>query len=121
MPRKTKVNSVSSCIRGTNLPYRIGLTGNIATGKSTVGQMLVDLDAELINADLVAHTMIAVDGAAYDAVVEAFGEGILAPDDTIDRKALARIVFTDAEALARLETLVHPPTIAEVERRIVAS
>ena len=96
-------------------------TGNIATGKSTVGKMLVELGAELIDADRVAHAMIAPGGAAYAAVIDAFGEGVLLLDGTIDRRKLGSIVFADAEALARLEALVHPPTIAEVERRAAES
>jgi len=102
-------------------PYRIGLTGNIATGKSTVGRMLAQLGAEVIDADRIAHAVIAPDGAAYTAVVTAFGADILASDGTIDRGKLGDIVFSDAEALAQLERLVHPPVIAEVRRRIAAS
>jgi dephospho-CoA kinase len=107
--------------RKRSVPYRIGLTGNIATGKSTVGKMLADLGAERIDADHVAHTMIAPGGAAYAGVIDAFGPTLLAPDGAIDRRKLGAIVFADPNALARLETLVHPPTIAEVERRIDAS
>lgn len=102
-------------------PYRIGLTGNIATGKTTVAQMLVALDAEHIDADRVAHEMMAPGEPAYAAVVEDFGGKILADDGTIDRRALGAIVFNDAEALAHLEADVHPPTIAEVNRRIACS
>lgn len=102
-------------------PYRIGLTGNIATGKSNVGQILRDLDATYIDADKVAHEMMAPGQEAYVAVAAHFGAGILAPDGSIDRRALGAIVFSDPEALRQLEALVHPPTIAEVERRIQAS
>lgn len=105
----------------TSPPYRIGLTGNIATGKSTVGRMLAQLGAEVIDADRIAHAVIAPGGAAYDDVVAAFGADILAPDGTIDRGKLGDVVFSDAEALAQLERLVHPPVIAEVRRRIAAS
>lgn len=101
--------------------YRIGLTGNIATGKSTVGRMLAELGAELIDADRIVHRVLAPDGAAYPAVVAAFGTEILAPDGSIDRRKLGDIVFSDAEALAQLERLVHPPVIAEVRRRTAAS
>ncbi|MEJ5310421.1 MAG: dephospho-CoA kinase [Anaerolineae bacterium] len=102
-------------------PYRIGLTGNIATGKSTVGRMLAELGAEVIDADRITHSVLAPDGAAYADVVAAFGVDILTPDGTIDRRKLGDIVFSDAEALAQLERLVHPPVIAEVRRRIAAS
>lgn len=112
---------VSLCLRGKKSPYRIGLTGNIATGKSTVGRMLVDLGADLIDADRVAHTVITPGGAAYNTVITAFGAGILANDGSIDRAKLGDIVFADAKALARLEALVHPPTIAEIERCAAAS
>lgn len=100
---------------------RIGLTGNIATGKSAVGRMLAELGAEVIDADQLTHSVLAPDGAAYADVVAAFGVDILTPDGTIDRGKLGDIVFSDAEALAQLERLVHPPVIAEVERRIAAS
>ncbi|MGC9521157.1 MAG: dephospho-CoA kinase [Anaerolineae bacterium] len=104
-----------------DIPYRIGLTGNIATGKTTVGHMLVELGAELIDADRVAHAVMAPEGAAYEPVVEAFGSDILAQDGTIDRGKLGRRVFSDPAALRRLEALVHPPVIAAVERRIACS
>ncbi len=105
----------------TRPPYRIGLTGNIATGKSTVAGMLAALGAEHIDADRVAHEMIAPDGPAYDEVVAAFGEQILTPDGRIDRGKLGAVVFHDEAAMARLESLVHPPTIEAVERQIAAS
>ena len=99
-------------------PYRIGLTGNIATGKSTVARMLGELGALHIDADEVAHSVIAVGGLAYPAVVAAFGTTMLRPDGSIDRRKLGAQVFSDPEALARLEALVHPPVIAEINRRI---
>lgn len=96
----------------------IGLTGNIATGKSAVAQMLADLGAYVIDADKVAHEVMRPGGAAHEPVLEAFGPGILAADGSIDRGSLGQIVFRDPEALRRLEAAVHPVTIAEVERRI---
>jgi dephospho-CoA kinase len=102
-------------------PYCIGLTGNIATGKSKVGEMLTALGAAFIDADKVAHRVIAPDGEAYNAVVEAFGDEILAPDGRIDRGKLGNIVFQDPDALARLERIVHPPVIARVNARIARS
>ncbi len=105
----------------TALPYRIGLTGNIATGKSTVGRMLEGLGAERIDADEVAHAVISQDGSAYGPVLEAFGPEIQRPDGTIDRKALGAIVFSDPLALGRLESLVHPAVIRTVDRMIASS
>ena len=102
----------------TRRPLLIGLTGNIATGKSAVAQMLGELGAHVIDADRVAHEVMAPGGPAYDAVVRAFGPAILGPDGSIDRKKLGAIVFRDPEALQRLEAAVHPATITEVTRRI---
>lgn len=102
-------------------PYCIGLTGNIATGKTTVGQMLVALGAELIDADRVAHQVMAPGGAAYEGVVHAFGSDILAPDGTIDRRKLGAQVFADPAALRRLEELVHPAVIEVVRRQLERS
>ena len=99
-------------------PILIGLTGNIATGKSMVARMLAELGAHVIDADRVAHEVMAPNGPAYDAVVSAFGPAILAPDGAIDRGQLGAIVFRDPNALQRLEAAVHPATIAEVTRRI---
>jgi dephospho-CoA kinase len=114
-------NLQSPNLQSSNLPYRIGLTGNIATGKSTVGRMLTELGAEVIDADRIVHAVLAPDGAAYPVVVAAFGVGILALDGTINRRKLGDLVFTDADALARLEQLTHPPVIAIIEERITAS
>lgn len=104
-----------------SIPYCIGLTGNIATGKSTVGRMLASLGAERIDADKVAHAVMASAGSAYVSVVGAFGPGIVGDNGEIDRRALGRIVFADPEALKRLEALVHPAVIAEVNQRIARS
>jgi len=100
-------------------PIFIGLTGNIATGKSLVAQMLAELGAFVIDADRVAHEVMAPDGPAYDAVIEAFGRDVVAPDGTIDRGKLGEIVFRDPKALERLEKAVHPATIAKVTLRIL--
>jgi dephospho-CoA kinase len=99
----------------------IGLTGNIATGKSTVGRMLAALGATVIDADKVAHQVMRAGKPAHAAVVETFGERVVGPDGEIDRSRLGEIVFADPVALARLEALVHPATIAEVARRIAAA
>ncbi|MBN1136414.1 MAG: dephospho-CoA kinase [Anaerolineae bacterium] len=104
--------------------FLIGLTGNIATGKSLVAQMLAELGARVIDADQVAHTVMRPGGPAYDAVVEAFGAGILIEadaDGTIDRAKLGAIVFRDPAALRRLERIVHPATVAAVNRLIAAA
>ena len=102
-------------------PYCIGLTGNIATGKTTVGRMLAMLGAELIDADRVAHRVMAPDGAAYEGVVRTFGPHILASDSTIDRRKLGALVFADPAALRRLEELVHPAVTALIRAQIYRS
>lgn len=86
----------------------IGLTGNIATGKSVVRKMLEHLGAYGIDADALGHRAIAKGAPGYRPVVDTFGKWVLAPDGQIDRARLGRIVFSDPEALARLENIVHP-------------
>jgi dephospho-CoA kinase len=88
--------------------FVIGLTGNIATGKSVVRKMLEHLGAYGIDADALGHRAIAQDAPGYKAVVDTFGKWILAPDRQVDRVKLARIVFTDPDALVQLEAIVHP-------------
>ena len=88
--------------------YVIGLTGNIATGKSVVRRMLEHLGAYGIDADALGHRAIAKGAPGYHPVVNTFGKWILGPDDQIDRNRLARIVFSDPDALAQLEAIVHP-------------
>lgn len=92
-------------------PYVIGLTGNIATGKSTVGRLLTDLGAQHIDADKLAHQVMAQGTPAWEQIVAAFGQEILLSNGSIDRRALGDIVFTDVDALARLEAIVHPRVI----------
>jgi dephospho-CoA kinase len=86
----------------------IGLTGNIATGKSTVLHYLRGKGAYVIDADKLTHAAMAPAGPAYQPIVAAFGPAIVRDDGTIDRAALGRIVFSDAAALRRLEEIVHP-------------
>lgn len=87
---------------------RVGLTGGIACGKSRVLSRLANLGVAGVDLDAVAHDVMAPGGSAYDPVVGAFGRGIVAPDGTIDRKALGDVVFADVGARRRLEALVHP-------------
>jgi dephospho-CoA kinase len=88
--------------------YVIGLTGNIATGKSVVRKMLEHQGAYGIDADALGHRAIAKDAPGYQSVISEFGRWILGADGQIDRSKLARIVFADAAALKRLEDIVHP-------------
>ncbi len=88
--------------------YVIGLTGNIATGKSVVRKMLEHQGATGIDADALSHQALAKGGPAYAQVLKTFGEWLLGPDGEINRAALGRVVFADEKALARLESIVHP-------------
>ncbi|HHB91558.1 MAG TPA: dephospho-CoA kinase [Anaerolineae bacterium] len=99
-------------------PIVIGLTGNIGVGKSAVLSILQELGARTIDADKVAHQAMAPGGCAYDAVVAAFGKGILDKEGCIDRAKLADIVFTDHDQLRRLERIVHPAVEQRVEEII---
>ncbi|HLZ81593.1 MAG TPA: dephospho-CoA kinase, partial [Ktedonobacteraceae bacterium] len=81
----------------------IGLTGNIACGKTAVGQMLLELGAErYIDADVVVHRLYEAGQPIAVKVEEAFGNAVIAPDGSVDRKALGKVVFQDAEAMRRL-------------------
>jgi dephospho-CoA kinase len=88
--------------------YVIGLTGNIATGKSVVRKMLEHLGAYSIDADALSHRAIAKGAPGYQTVLDTFGKWILGSDGEIDRGKLGRLVFNDPEALQQLELIVHP-------------
>ncbi|MGI8916212.1 MAG: dephospho-CoA kinase [Chloroflexota bacterium] len=98
--------------------HAIGLTGNIASGKSSVARRLAGHGAGVIDADIVAHAVMQPSLPAWQAVVSAFGSGILAEDGTIDRAQLRSIVFNDRAALMRLNAAVHPSVHAELMRRL---
>lgn len=87
---------------------RIGLTGGIAAGKSVVARRLTELGAVVIDSDELARQAVAPGTTGYDAVVEAFGAGVVGPDGALDRPALGRLVFADTAARRRLEAIVHP-------------
>ncbi len=88
--------------------YIIGLTGNIATGKSVVRRMLEHLGAYTIDADSLAHRAMAKGAPAYQAVIDLFGKWILDANGEIDRTRLGNVVFRDPQALAQLEQIIHP-------------
>ncbi len=100
------------------MKYVIGLTGNIGTGKSTVLAMLGELGAHVIDADAVTRQVMRRGQPAFDAIVREFGPEVVGPDGELDRSALARRVFSDQDALRRLEEIVHPATIARVREEI---
>ena len=86
----------------------VGLTGGIGSGKSAVADLLVARGAELIDADQIAREVVEPGQPAHGALVERFGDGILAPDGSLDRPAVAAVVFSDPAALADLNAITHP-------------
>lgn len=94
---------------------RIGLTGGLATGKSTVGEELSRLGCRVLRADDLGHAVLQKGGEAYLPVVEAFGHEILSPDGEIDRRHLAGIVFHDEAKLKLLNSIVHPAVFSREE------
>jgi dephospho-CoA kinase len=99
----------------------VGLTGGIGAGKSTAAEMLRELGAVVIDCDQLGRDVSEPSGAAYPALVERFGPGIVGPDQRIDRRALAAVVFNDQHELAALNAITHPAIDAEIETRIEAA
>ncbi len=102
-------------------PYLIGLTGNIACGKSTVLAHLAQRGADTIDADREAHVLYSPGSPIAVAIAAAFGLGVLAPDGSVDRRALGEIVFADPERLRTLERITHPAVRQRIEARIAIS
>ncbi len=98
----------------------VGLTGGIGSGKSSVADLLVAHGAVLVDADRIAREVVEPGGPAYAPLVERFGPGILAADGTVDRPALAAVVFGDPEALAALNAITHPAIGAVMAQRRAA-
>lgn len=95
---------------------RVGLTGGIAAGKSTVAERLTELGAVLIDADVLARRVVEPGTPGLPAVRTAFGDAVLAADGSLDRAALGALVFADETARKRLEAIVHPLVRAEAAR-----
>jgi dephospho-CoA kinase len=96
----------------------VGVTGNIACGKTTVMRLLGEFGADLIDADAVYHELIAPWRPLWQALRERFGDDILGSDGTIDRRALGAIVFSDPAALADLDRVTHPAIISAIREQI---
>ena len=106
-------------IRSLSAMVVVGLTGGIGSGKSTVAAMLAGRGAVVVDADRLAREAVAVGTDAFRGVVERFGPGVVAEDGSLDRQALAGIVFEDPSALADLNAIVHPPVRAAIAERLV--
>jgi dephospho-CoA kinase len=100
---------------------RIGLTGGIGSGKSTVAGLLVKQGAVLVDTDAIARAIAQPGGIAMPALEAAFGPGVIAPDGGLDRAAMRQIVFADADAKARLEGILHPLIGTETQRQAAAA
>ncbi len=101
--------------------FLIGLTGGIGSGKSTVAELLAEHGAVIIDADRIAREVVEPGSPTLERLVERFGPGILQPDGTLDRPALARIAFATGEARADLEAITHPAIGEEFLRRVQAA
>jgi len=98
----------------------VGLTGGIGSGKSTVGRMLSDRGAVVLDSDVLAREAVEPGTSGFDAVVARFGDGVLRPDGSLDRHALASIVFADDAARADLEAIVHPAVRRAIAEAVAA-
>ena len=98
---------------------KVGLTGGIACGKSTVARHFAEQGATVIDADVIAHRLIEPGAAAHDSVAREFGPEVVRPDGTLDRARLGRLVFADAARRGRLEAILHPLIHAE-ETAVIA-
>jgi len=97
---------------------KVGLTGGISSGKSTVADMLEQVGCRVLRLDPLAHELMAPGQPAYQEIVAAFGRDILAPDGSIARQKLARLVFADRKKLEQLNAIVHPRVIMQVEAQL---
>ena len=99
------------------MSFLVGLTGGIGSGKSAAADFFAELGAAVVDTDAIAHELTAPGGAAIARIRKAFGNAVIAPDGALDRAAMRKTVFADAEAKAKLEAILHPMIRAEADRR----
>ncbi|MEO7129732.1 MAG: dephospho-CoA kinase, partial [Rhodoferax sp.] len=97
---------------------RLGLTGGIGSGKSTVAQMLGDLGAAVIDADAIARSVAQPGGAAIGPIATEFGSAFITPEGALDRERMRELAFADAGAKRRLEAIIHPLVGQETQRQV---
>ena len=97
---------------------KIGLTGGIASGKSTVCDLFSQLSVEIIDADKISHDITKKDGLAFQEILDYFGKKILGLDGELDRQQLRSIIFNDATAKRALENIIHPKVLNEINKNI---
>ncbi len=107
--------------RPASRPFRVALTGGIASGKTTVADLFGSHGVPLIDTDLIAREVVEPGQPALAAVAQAFGNGVMGSDGRLDRGRLREIIFADAGARARLEAILHPAIRAEMERQSAAA
>lgn len=105
--------------KGEDILIVAGLTGNIASGKSTVAAFLRRSGALIIDADQIAHDVVAPGQPALEEIRRHFGDDMLTPEGSLNREKLGRMVFEDPDARRRLEAIVHPRVSAEIDRQMV--
>ena len=98
-------------------PFRVALTGGIASGKSTVADLFAALGVPVIDTDVIARQVVEPGQSALARIAEAFGAGVLDPDGRLDRRRMRERIFSDPEAKRRLEAILHPAIRAEMERQ----
>jgi dephospho-CoA kinase len=102
------------------MTFIVGLTGGIGSGKSAAATLFEELGAAVVDTDAIAHELTAPGGTAIAPIRAAFGDEVVAPNGALDRAAMRRKVFTDAQAKGRLEAILHPMIRAEADRRSAA-
>jgi dephospho-CoA kinase len=98
-------------------PLRVGLTGGVASGKSTVAKLFAARGVPVIDTDEIARDLVAPGQPALEKVVREFGSGVLDPEGQLDRRRMRELIFGDAGTRRRLEAILHPLILAEMERR----
>ena len=98
-------------------PTRLGLTGGIGSGKSTVAGMLTALGAVVIDADAISRSLTTTHGAATETIKQQFGEAMISADGSLNRNRMRDLVFTDSDAKNRLESIIHPLIKLEIQRQ----
>ena len=99
------------------MPFIIGLTGGIASGKTTAANFFAQLGAEILDTDAIAHELTQAYGGAIDAIRQTFGDQFIATDGALKRSEMRALVFSDGEARKKLEAILHPLIRSEVARR----
>ena len=104
-----------------NETFKIGLTGGIASGKTTVCDLFKELSVEIIDADVISHELSKKGGAAFEEIIEAFEDEIIGDDGELDRKKLRSIVFNDNTKKKMLERIIHPKVLLSINEKIKSS